>query len=322
MVESLNSGAVSIPHPLLFECDREGRVVWMSNHAQTVVGGTPIGRALAERLRAGQSLHLWPAYVMQDTLLFAAQAESTEPEAPVRLGDKLLSHYFQLEKVERKIEQLRQARARKATPAIHQVERERQRLGRELHTGVGQMLAAIRLQLDAIAAQLQNPAEAVQKALERIAKLSEEALEQVRGISQRLYPPDWQRLTLIQALRQLWENAGIAQRFAARIELSPLEQEPELAIKILLYRAAQEALSNIARHSGATRVEMTLQILDNRIVLAVHDDGRGFDVHAVHSDGLGLRALRDAAAEEGANFQVESAPGSTTLRISAPFQAE
>lgn len=318
-----NSGG-GVTHPLLIECDRDGRVVWMSHQAQTVLGEAPLERGLTERLRAGESFRIWAAYVTPEILLMAAQAESELEEAPVRLADKLLVHYFRLEQLERKIETMRQVRmahrAMRAAPALRQVERERQRLGRELHTGVGQMLAAIRMQLESVVSQMQNPAEAVQKALERIGALSEEALEQVRGISRRLYPPDWQRHTLEEALRRLWESAGIPQRFAARLQLAQLEIEPDLEIKILLYRTAQEAVSNIARHSGASRVEMTLETIGDRIVLTVRDDGRGFDAGAP-STGIGLRSVRDAAAETGADFEVVSAPGGTTLRISSPFEA-
>ncbi len=322
MIELRNSGG-GLTHPLLIECDRDGRVVWMSRQAHTVLGEAPLERALAERLRAGESFRIWPAYVTPETLLLAAQSESETEEAPVRIADKLLDHYFRLEQLERKIETIRQARAAqramRAPPALRQVERERQRLGRELHTSVGQMLAAIRMQLETVVSQIQNPAEAVQSALERIGELSEQALEQVRGISRRLYPPDWQRLTLEEALRRLWSSAGM-QHFAARLQLAPLEIEPDLEVKILLYRTAQEALSNIARHSRASHVEMTLETIADRIVLTVRDDGQGFDAGA-HSAGLGLRSVRDAASEIGADFQVVSAPGGTTLRISSPFEA-
>ena len=208
-------------------------------------------------------------------------------------------------------------------PALHQIERERRRLGRDLHTGVGQMLAAIRLQLEVIDTQMPNPAQAVQQALGRIDWLSQEALQQVRGISRRLYPPEWQRLTIDEALRQLWEITGIGQRFEGHLSLNRLPRDPSQEIKVLIYRTAQEALSNIGRHSEASRVEMTLETISDRIVLTMRDDGRGFDPAALGADaGLGLRSMRDAAAEMGAKFDIESAPGSTTLSVCAPFEAE
>jgi signal transduction histidine kinase len=319
-----DSGALGVTHPLLFECDRQGRVVWMSRQARAVVGDAPLHAAISDYLRSGGSFRVWPALVMPETLLYAAQAEGAVEAEPPRLGDELLGRYFRLENAERKLAaNMRRSRAGRGTPAIHQVERERQRLGRELHTGVGQMLAAIRLQLEVIATQLPNPAESVQQALERIGWLSQEALQQVRGISHRVYPPEWQRLTIEDALRQLWEVTGIPQRFSAGLRIEELGREPAQEIKVLLYRTAQEALSNIARHSAASRVEMTLETWNDRIVLTMRDDGQGFTgAGASRESGLGLRSIRDAAAEVGAKFEVESAPGSTTLKVLAPFDVE
>jgi signal transduction histidine kinase len=316
--------AAGVNHPLLFECDREGRVVWMSNEARAVLGDRPLRAAMVEYLSIGVSFRLWPAFVMPETLLFAAQAEVPGEAASDDLGEDLLGRYFRLEKAERKLaEATRLARAGRRAPALHQVERERQRLGRELHTGVGQMLAAIRLQLETIAAQMPSPGEAVQQALGRIDWLSQEALQQIRGISRRLYPPEWQKLTIEEALRQMWEVSGIAQRLDGSLSLDRLPREPAQEIRVLLYRTAQEGLSNISRHSMASHAQMTLETKNDRIVLTMHDDGRGFDAAAQGADGgLGLRSMRDAATEAGATFEVESAPGSTTLRVCAPFEAE
>jgi signal transduction histidine kinase len=318
----LEAGDVS--YPLLFECDREGRVVWMSNRAQAVLGERPLYAAMAEYLSRGGTFRLWPAFIMPDTLVLAAQAERPRETAPDGLGEGLLAHYFRLEKAERKLAAAtRGLRAGRRATALHQIERERQRLGRELHTGVGQMLAAIRLQLEAVAAQMPNPAEAVQQALGRIDWLSQEALQQVRGISRRLYPPEWQKLSIEEALQQLWEVSGIAQRLDGRLSLERLPREPAHEIKVLIYRTAQEALSNIARHSSASHAQMTLETKSDKIVLTVHDDGPGFDLGAPGAKGgLGLRSMRDAAAEAGARLEVESAFGSTTLRVYAPFEAE
>ena len=305
--------------PLLFECDREGRVVWMSQEARATVGETSPMCAVVDSLRHGGSFRVWPAYVMRDVLLFAVQAEYAGASVPSGLGDRLLSHYFRLEKAERRLSALRRQRAPPRTPTLQQIELERRRLGRELHTGVGQLLAAIRTQLEVIAAQMANPVEAVQKALDRIGSLSGEALEEVRSISRRLYPPDWQRLTLQEALRHLWESAGIPQHFEAHLELDALPREPDHSVKVLLYRAAQEALSNIARHSQASSVSMKLTAPGVSVLLTVHDNGRGFDIEHP-CEGLGLRSIRDAAGELMAEFRVETAPGSTTLSIFAPLE--
>ena len=324
MKDEWNLGPAAVTHPLLFECDREGRVVWMSRRAREVVGDRPLRLAMSEYLRTGASFRVWPALTLPDTLLFAAQIE-TEEAGGLELEEGLLGLYFRLETAERKLAAVatRRKRVGRRAPALHQVERERQRLGRELHTGVGQVLAAIRLQLEIIGTQMPDTAEAVHKALQKVAKLTEDALEQVRGVSRRLYPPEWQRLRIEEALGQMWETAGIPQRFVSELRLEPPPREPAQEVKVVLYRAAQEALSNIFSHSGARRVEMTLRTCEDRIVLTVSDDGSGFEAGAQHAkSGMGLRSMRDAAEEIGAKFDVESQPGRTTLTVNAPFDVE
>jgi two-component system, NarL family, sensor kinase len=196
---------------------------------------------------------------------------------------------------------------------------ERQRLGRELHTGVGQMLAAIRLQLETISPQLPCLPGPVRQAMEHIDTLANDALEQVRSISKRLHPPEWQRLTLEAALQQLWELSGVPQRFESTLRISPLPAEPDIEVKVLLYRAAQEALSNLARHSHATRVDVALELLGDRLVLSIHDNGVGFDVAGLMfspasvASGIGLRSIRELAAALGGKLEVESSPLGTKL---------
>ncbi len=209
---------------------------------------------------------------------------------------------------------------------MEQIELERQRLGRDLHTGVGQMLAATRLQLEIIDSQMPSPPAAVRQALDRVAALAGQALDQVRSLSRRLHPPEWQRLSLADALGQLWELSGLPQRTQAAISIAPGIPEPELEVKILIYRAAQEALSNITRHSRATSVSLSLETRRNRLALTVHDNGIGFDVAALLnapanlSRGLGLRTIREQASAIGADFAVHSGPDGTTLEASVPIR--
>jgi signal transduction histidine kinase len=205
------------------------------------------------------------------------------------------------------------------------VERERQRLGRDLHTGVGQLLTAIRLQIESIETQLPQAPPAVRQALERISTLTRDALEQVRALSNRLHPPEWQRLTIEEALRQLWELSGIPQRFDASLRIEALPLEPGLELKILTYRAAQEAFSNLAEHARATHVEASLETRGGRLVLTVLDNGAGFDAAGLFSapaslaSGIGLRSIREQAAGLGGRIDIRSGPAGTTLELSAPY---
>jgi two-component system NarL family sensor kinase len=242
------------------------------------------------------------------------------------LESSLLRHYLRLQLAERGLSTFARNRRRgTGRGAARQVELERQRLGRELHTGVGQMLAAIRLQLEVVAALLPDPPALVQHALTRISTLANGALEQVRSVSARLHPPEWQRLTLADALQQLWDISGIPQRFATSLRIQPLPHEPDLEAKVLLYRAAQEALSNVARHARATRVDAALEARGDCAILTIRDDGVGFDVAgllrgpASVASGIGLRSIREQAAALGGKLEIHSGPTGTTLVVSVPF---
>ena len=244
----------------------------------------------------------------------------------LRLENSLLRHCLRLQCAERDLSIFaRQHRRGRGGGVVRQIELERQRLGRELHTGLGQILAAIRLQLEIVATLLPDPPALVGQALSRISTLANDALEQVRSVSGWLHPPEWQRLTLESALEQLWDISGIPQKFEASLRIQPLPREPDLEVKVLIYRAAQEALSNVVRHARATRVHAALETRDNCVILTIRDDGVGFDVAgllrgpASVASGIGLRSIREQAAALGGKLEIESGPAGTTLLVSVPF---
>lgn len=264
----------------------------------------------------------------QDRAAAEAAPEALGPlSALVNAQNRWLQCYFRLERLEAKLSrEARQRLPHAGRTAIRQMELERQRLGRDLHTGIGQLLAATRLQVETIEQQWPDPPPAVKQALERIKDLASQALDQVRAVSRRLHPPEWQRLTLAEAVRQLWDLSGLPERTAARIAISPGLPEPDLETKILLYRALQEALSNIAGHSRATAVSVTLEERGGRMALTVYDNGVGFDAPALWNSparvgsGIGLRAVREQAAAMGGELSVRSGEGGTTLEVSVPLE--
>ena len=273
----------------------------------------------------------WPFDLSGATRLMGDKLRAALNEEAGGLLDlqcSLVKHYFRLQEAAQGLS----IRAESLQPgtgggAIRQIELERQRLGREMHTGLGQLLAAIRLQLEVIASQLPHPPELVAKALERIGTLAADALEQVRSISHRLHPPEWQRLTLEAAILQLWEYSGIPERLEASQRIEALPREPEQEIKVLIYRGAQEALANLTRHAHAASVDMALEARGDRIVLTMEDNGIGFDVAkllaapASVASGIGLRSIREQAAALGGRLEITSGPGGTKLKLSAPFAA-
>lgn len=315
--------------PLLLTCDAAGTILWMSGRARSVLGAI---ERLSSTAVNGKSVVFHRIMSTGNEVLMAALPSDVEPLAYPevallsRLQDSLLRQFFRLLLVEQRLSvQVRRLKRGGGRQAIRQMERERQRLGRELHTGIGQSLAAIRLQLEVIGAQLPEAPEAVTQALSRISSLAADALDQVRSVSRRVHPPEWQRLSLPAALGQLWQLSGIPQRFDASLRIAALAREPEFEIKVVFYRAAQEALSNLVRHARATRIEMVLEAGENGLSLCISDNGIGFDparmfaAPASVESGIGLRSIREQASAVGGRLDIESGPQGTTLRVSAPY---
>lgn len=345
MSQRSKSGSVSrefLTGPFLLECDAEGKILWMSHRTREILGAPVHINDLVLSTRPDSvpgearfrvlSWHFWRVWESADRVLIGVRG----PQLPdrvhrdvVRLEWRMVRSLLRLVEDERILSE--RARRKRGSSggrkAIRQIELERQRLGRELHTGVGQSLAAIRLQLEVIGTELPLPPPRVMQALESISTLSATALQLVRSVSQRLHPPEWQRLSLEEAVRQLWEVSGIRERFAGELRIEPLDREPEPDIKSLLYRTLQEALSNVIRHSKASRIDVGLRMEGDWINLTVSDNGVGFDVAAMRAApasvtaGIGLRSIRDLVAEAGGNFAVESSPVGTKMVVSVPLNS-
>lgn len=259
-----------------------------------------------------------PVWLLVPVPVPSGSAAAALLEAEEHWRDRLT----QLEASERRLRRLTAVATKMAARSAKlQVEKERQRLARELHTGVGQLLAAVKIQVELIDQYLPERPETVSKALESIGALAADALEQVRAVSHELYVPMWQRIPLPQAIESLWKRSGMAQRFRGVLRLSPLTFAPDGATKALVYRALQEAISNVMRHSRATQVAVSLEEEGGKLVLTVEDNGVGF--HGAENEqaskGMGLRALRDEATALGAELAVDSGAGGTKLKLSVPI---
>jgi two-component system, NarL family, sensor histidine kinase UhpB len=211
-----------------------------------------------------------------------AQVETADPEVA-----ELTAAFNEM------ITRLETERRESARRALSAQEAERVRIARELHDEVGQRLTAVMLQLD----HDRTAREAVRS-----------ALEDVREIGRRLRPEALDDLGLAAALRSL--VTGFEQSASLRVERDiqapgPLTREQELVV----YRVAQEALTNAARHSGTPdiRVELRRSVQGTR--LAVEDDGRGLDGA---SEGTGIRGMRERALMVGARLYVTSGPAGGT----------
>ncbi|WP_320780933.1 sensor histidine kinase [Streptomyces sp. CRN 30] len=214
------------------------------------------------------------------------------------------------------LDRLQAERAAGAARALHAQERERHRIARELHDEVGQTLTAVLLQLKRVADRV--PAE-----LSDEVSLTQEAtragLDEIRRIARRLRPGVLEELGLASALRSLaaeFTHHGLTVRHQVPGDLPPLTPESELVI----YRVAQEGLTNTARHSGADRAEISLRRLPDAVELLVRDNGSGI---GDAPEGTGLSGMRERALLVGAALSVVPGPGSgTDVRLRVPVTPE
>ncbi len=233
----------------------------------------------------------------------------------VALQGSMMRNYFRLARAQEGLQ--RKVRTAPRASAAEVLESERARLARELHAGAGQALAGIRIHLELIDSLLDNPPAQVRTSLERIGTLAQEALDQVRSVTRLSYPPAWERVRLAEAIEKLWNTMGISEKFDAHLDIGVMAEEPPLEIRTMVYRAAQEALANVVRHAGATRLRLRLRQEAGRVTLLVEDNGRGFGSGAA-GDGIGLRAIRDQAADLKAEFRLHAGAGGTTFFLSVP----
>lgn len=325
---------------MLIKCSEAGQVLWMSPTARAALGeartladtvisasGRPVGQPSARARGICLSFVSGAADgLLLSAHLLAREEDLDEDSGPRDLESDDLRRFARLEQTARRL--VAHARRRQtggARVVIELIEEERARLGRELHTGVGQLLVSILRQAETAEAQLPAGDSAASQTLGRISTAAAEALALVRAVGGRLHPPEWQRLTLEAALEQLWQISGIPQRYQAELDLAALPAETEPVIKALFYRAAQEAFSNIDQHAHASRVRLKLAANARHIELTVWDNGPGIDTAALVAapaligTGIGLRSIREQAAAVGGKMVLESGPLGTKLVVSAPF---
>ncbi|WP_329298885.1 GAF domain-containing sensor histidine kinase [Streptomyces sp. NBC_00659] len=191
---------------------------------------------------------------------------------------------------------------------------ERSRLAHELHDAVSQKLFSLRLTAQAAATLVDRDPSRAKGELQHVAALAAEATEELRAAVVELRPAALDEDGLVATLRtqiQVLDRAHSARVTFSSHGVRALPASQEEAV----LRVSQEALHNALRHSGAARVDVTLDRRGPGAVLHVRDDGSGFDPTAIRSAGrhLGLVSMRDRASGVGGTLTVESAPGKGTV---------
>jgi signal transduction histidine kinase len=210
---------------------------------------------------------------------------------------------------------------------LHQVitaqEEERARIAYELHDEVGQLLTAIRFSMDGLSAAAVEGEAAPQ--ITRVRELIDKAMADLRRLISGLRPGVIDQLGLLPALREVSEQVLTPLDIAVTIS-GPAGGRLPGEVEVVLFRIAQEAMHNIARHSGATQVDLSVARSGGHITMRIRDNGHGFDPAAVGPEdgsgrGLGLVGMRERAALLGGSIRIDSAPGQgTSIEAEFPVQ--
>ena len=215
----------------------------------------------------------------------------------------------------RMMRRLEAERRRAGSAALHAQEEERARVARDLHDEVNQSLTGLLLRLEA--AREAAPLE-LEDELAETKALANQAMRELLSLARQLRPTALDDLGLAAAIGGQVEQLGrgeIEARLEVEGDFSDLGDDAQLVV----YRVAQEALSNAARHSGATEVEVRLRRAgDGGVALEVTDDGRGFAFDE-QQRGLGIGGMRERALLVGGELTIESRPDAgTTVRLTVP----
>lgn len=210
------------------------------------------------------------------------------------------------------LDRLEAERATSAARALSAQETERHRIAQELHDEIGQTLTAVLLELNRVAG---HAPPAVRDELRQAQEATRASLDEIRRIARRLRPGVLEELGLASALKALtneFNSSALAVRHRIDTDLPPLGRDAEL----VLYRVAQESLTNAARHAAARRVELTLGRTPAGVKLRVYDDGRGLNGAP---EGAGIRGMRERALLIGADLSLGPGPNNgTEVRLAVP----
>jgi signal transduction histidine kinase len=287
---------------------------------------TPIEKIHRGAREAAAHLNQIVEMLSQRTVELAASNLELEQEISQRKTaeaalKKSEHHYSQLlEQSNRLQEQLRQL----SRQVLSTQEDERREISHELHDVIAQTLTGINVQLTALAKEAAVNTKGLDRNIARTQQMVAKSVDIVHQFARELRPAVLDDLGLIPALHSFMKS--FTARTGVRTHLTVFAglKQLEMTRRTVLYRVAQEALTNVARHAQASRVEVSLQKVPDGICMKIKDDGKSFQVENAlhHSDGkhLGLLGMRERLEMVGGKLGVESTPGQgTTITARIPF---
>lgn len=204
-------------------------------------------------------------------------------------------------------------------------EEERKRISRDLHDIIAQTLTGINLLLAALKKEAHISPKNLERNIERTQRLVEKSVDIVHRFARELRPPVLDDLGLIPALHALMKNFSADTGVQARLTAAAAAEHLATASKTILFRVAQEALTNVGRHARASEVEVRIEKRVDQVWMGISDDGKSFQAEKLllsrSGKRLGLLGMRERLEMAGGSFGIDSSPGrGTTIEATIPLQ--
>ena len=287
---------------------------------------TPIEKIHRSAREAALHLNKIVELLSQRTVELAASNLELKQEIvqrkAVEAALKKSEHHYSvlLEQSDRLQEQLRQL----SRQILLAQEEERREISRELHDVIAQTLTGINVRLSALAKEAATNTKGLDRNIASTQRLVEKSVDIVHRFARELRPAVLDDLGLIPALHSFVKIFSKRTHLLVHLKAFAEVEKLDISKRTVLFRIAQEALTNVARHARAGRVEVSIQKIHGHARMEIKDDGKSFQVDRVlHSKGnkrLGLLGMRERVEMTGGTFCVESAPGQgTTVRVEIPL---
>ncbi len=200
---------------------------------------------------------------------------------------------------------------------------ERKQIARELHDSVGQLLAALSMNIATVQSQSRSLDAAAARAISENAALVQQIGKEIRTISHLLHPPLLDAAGLASALR--WYVDGFSERSNIKVDMEIPAEFRRLSdqMEITIFRLVQECLTNIHRHSGSDRARITIREEDNSVVVDINDTGKGIPLEkqldlSLGRTGVGFRGMRERLRQFGGDLNIQSDNSGTTVNARIP----
>jgi two-component system, NarL family, sensor kinase len=205
---------------------------------------------------------------------------------------------------------------------IEAEEKERMRIARDLHDGVGQTLSAAKLNLSGLESKLQLKDMETEAILKNAIDLVDDSVKEVRAVSHAMMPNALLKSGLVAAIREFIHKLSTIEQLKIDLEITGLHERLEQSTETVLFRVLQELMSNIIKHAKANHITIQIIKYENELTIMIEDNGVGFDTKKINEfSGIGLKNITSRIEFLKGTVDFDSVPGrGTTVTIEVPVQ--